>query len=84
MNKIAKKKFEILDYTQSDEFNIDELAEKLNELTGLITTDRTCYNCKFCMYESNEPKHKQFTCIGTIDLKHITDPHQRICKLWDE
>jgi hypothetical protein len=35
MTEIAKKKFEILSYTQSDEFTVDGLADKLNELTKL-------------------------------------------------
>lgn len=35
MVEIAKKKLEILKYSQSDEFTIDGLADKLNELTKL-------------------------------------------------
>lgn len=35
MTEIARKKFEILNYTLSDEFTVDGLADKLNELTKL-------------------------------------------------
>jgi hypothetical protein len=37
MNEIANKKLEILNFTQSDSFNIDGLADKLNELTRLAS-----------------------------------------------
>ena len=37
MTEIAKKKFEILEYTISENFTIDGLAEKLNELTEIVT-----------------------------------------------
>jgi hypothetical protein len=59
MTEIARKKFEILNYTQSDEFNIDGLAEKLNELTtiakavnedGLLQHVRGCV-CPNCVNE---------------------------------
>ena len=42
MSEIAEKKFEILEYVISADFNIDELADKLNELTQLVeTTNKT-------------------------------------------
>jgi hypothetical protein len=60
MNEIVNKKLEILSFTQSDSFNIDGLADKLNELTRLasgndetgtvdeimsIMNPRFCYCC---------------------------------------
>lgn len=43
-NLIAKKKFEILEYVISDDFNIDTLANKLNELTSLYEADLELLN----------------------------------------
>lgn len=39
MSQIAKKKFEILEYTQDVNFSMNGLADKLNELTSLIIED---------------------------------------------
>ena len=69
----------------SDAEMYHNLVDSIANLCNLpVVTHRTCYNCKYCMYESNKPRHEQFTCIGSIDLMHITDPHHHICKKWDE
>lgn len=46
MKKEIRLKFDILEYTQSSEFSIDGLAEKLNQLTN-ISKLKTCKSCKF-------------------------------------
>jgi len=61
------------------------IKSAVNEVLNLpCVTNRTCYTCKYCMYESTKPKHEQFSCFVSLDIKGITDPHSHICKKWSE
>lgn len=62
MSEIAKKKFEILDYVISNEFTIDGLANKLNELTNLASTNKDQDSIEQIIIV--EPKLKDYDSFG--------------------
>ena len=88
--EILEKHQEIIDTYYQRHEAIDSENYKLvardivKKLNTSVVTNRTCYTCKYCLYESKKSKHEQFTCLGTIDLNHITNPHNHVCKRWDE
>lgn len=50
------------------------------------STSRTCYSCKYCLFENKKPLYEQFMCLGVLDYFYIANPHNHTCEngRWEE